>query len=85
MSSGAKHTVTLGFVISLAGVVTRQNEYRWCWLDDMLQKAIVGLTCAAEAQNQFAATSFLSMLGRVYPIPYERPKIRAARSKHAPL
>jgi hypothetical protein len=53
----------LGFVTSLAGLFIRQNEYRWCCLDDMIQKAIVGLTCAAQKRNINAQLPLFQVLG----------------------
>jgi hypothetical protein len=52
-----------GFVTSLAGLAIRQNEYRWCCLDDMIQKAIVGLTCAAQKRKISAQLPLFQVRG----------------------
>jgi hypothetical protein len=32
-------------------MVIRYNEYRWCCLDDAIQRAIIGLTCVAQKRE----------------------------------
>jgi hypothetical protein len=74
----------LGFVTSLAGMVIRQNEYRWCYLDDMIQKAIIRVTCVAlEGQNHSQLPLF-QVRGAAYS-RFRTHRIRRRESFRKPL